>query len=65
MHVSSLLSSLDDKAARPLLSTVDLLVQASPVGLWAAALDQTDAFAAIVGVIQSDVRIILRYLSCR
>jgi hypothetical protein len=56
VSLNTQLGSLSDKAAKPILYTADLLVQASPLELWVGALDQSNHFSSLINLMHTDVR---------
>lgn len=56
MHaLVTLLNSLDDRATKSILYTVDMILRSGASSVWAAALDSSDLVAKILNVIMSDV----------
>lgn len=64
-HLSHLIQHLSEKATKPILSTVDTIIQSGEldpstgrstlIPVWASALDASGFFTALVQVIQTDV----------
>ena len=53
---AGLLRTLSEAATKPILHTVDLILQLSDVAVWAPAAEQSGLFEGIIKAVQTDVR---------